>query len=287
MLSEGEVQQLNGFNESKRSLKEAQLLSMVKKEKVIGNRSLLAELKSLDPSWDDDSFWDIRNGLIDKGLIIKGRGYGGSVKFIEEENGLSNITNDSSLGLDDIILQKEIERFKESHLYPQILEVLKSEWKKDRRYDHCIVEITAEQGRKRTGGKWTRPDLTVLTYTTFPYVPGKVFDVMTFEVKPSDKLDVTCVYEALGHLRFATRAYVFLEVPQDVDPLNHEEIKTICNEAKRHGVGVYVASDSGNFETWNELVEPARHTPEPEQMNEFLTLQVSGDAKEAILKWFR
>ena len=41
--------------------------------------------------------------------------------------------------------------------------------------------VTRTQGQRANG---TRPDITVASFQTFPYVAGRHFDVTTFEVKP-------------------------------------------------------------------------------------------------------
>jgi len=52
---------------------------------------------------------------------------------------------------------------------------------------------------------------------TYRYLPGKYMEVVTFEVKPFDAIDVKAVYEALAHLRSSTHAYVILHVPNGPD----------------------------------------------------------------------
>lgn len=55
-------------------------------------------------------------------------------------------------------------------------------------------EITAKQGSRQTGGKWTRPDVIAVGYKTFPYLPGRYLEVVTFEIKPFQTTDVSAVY---------------------------------------------------------------------------------------------
>ena len=87
------------------------------------------------------------------------------------------------------------------------------------RLDDFVLEITAKQGRRDTGGTWSRLDIVIVSVVTLPFVLGKHLDVTTFEIKPHTQLDVTSVYEALAHLRAATRAYVFLHVPAQFELL--------------------------------------------------------------------
>ena len=45
----------------------------------------------------------------------------------------------------------------EGGLYPPIRDTLATYWAKERPTEPLAVEITAAQGRRRAGGRWTRP----------------------------------------------------------------------------------------------------------------------------------
>ena len=105
------------------------------------------------------------------------------------------------------------QRTSESDLYDPVADVLRKQWARDLRFRSHVVEVTARQGRRDTGGTWTRPDIVTAALRVFPHVPGKFFDLITFELKPFDGIDVTAVFEALSHRRAATQAYVWLHVP--------------------------------------------------------------------------
>ena len=165
--------------------------------------------------------------------------------------------------------------------------MLREAWARDKRYDQSVVDITARQGARATGGRWSRPDVVMASLTTYPYVPGKHFDVTTFEVKPFDSIDVTAVYEALAHLRTASRAYVLAWVPDEQAEAYEESLGLIAEEAERHGIGFLVVGDPGKYETWDERVTATRSEPDPERLNDFLSKQVSSGFKEQIIKWFR
>jgi hypothetical protein len=47
----------------------------------------------------------------------------------------------------------------ERSLYEPMRRVIAGEWAKDKRFDPLAVEITAQQGRRETGGRFTRPDI--------------------------------------------------------------------------------------------------------------------------------
>jgi hypothetical protein len=127
----------------------------------------------------------------------------------------------------------------------------------------------------------------IVTQSVYPYVPGRHFDVITFEVKTSDALDVTAVYEALAHLRAATKAYVLLHVPDAEADLLKEALSEICSEAKKHGIGVITFNQPGDFSGWEEMVEPIRREPDPRRLNDFLATQFEAGHLETLLRWFR
>jgi hypothetical protein len=170
-----------------------------------------------------------------------------------------------------------------------VAEVLRKQWARDLRFRSLVVEVTARQGRRDTGGTWTRPDIVAAALRVFPHVPGKFFDLITFELKPFDGIDVTAVFEALSHRRAATQAYVWLHVPAceaaniDVTAL----LKRIEDEASRHGVGMIVGAEPSDYSSWDLRLRAARFEPDPESLNEFIAQQLSGLARDELAQWFR
>ena len=192
---------------------EKELLARIPSDATVGNVMLRSEL-----GWSKSHYWDIRNYLIDRGVLASGRGKGGSVRLVPQAITETTATlsapalEAATAGLSeaDAICAKYPD---ESHLYQPMSKAIENGWAQDHRLDSVIVAITAQQG-SRPAGKWTRPDITVASFQTFPYVAGRHFDVTTFEVKPHDQVNVSAVYEALAHLRAATRSYILLHVPQ-------------------------------------------------------------------------
>lgn len=205
---------LEGMTDEQLQERESRLLALVPPDgSGIGNTTLMHQL-----GWEESElYWQIRDRLLDRGVLALGRGRGGSVKLAQpkalpEAVSVARATpaasESSPLAL--------VTRVSEDGLYEPVARVLREHWARDKRYDQSLVEIIARQGARATGGRWSRPDLVLASLTTYPYVPGKHFDVTTFEVKPHDTMDVTAIYEALAHLRTATRAYVLLWVPKDL-----------------------------------------------------------------------
>lgn len=116
--------------------------------------------------------------------------------------------------------------------------------------------------------------------TTYDHLPQKHLDVFTFEVKPSDQLNILGVYEALAHSRRSNFAYVLYQVVGESPEL--EEIK---REAIRLRVGVLTFEDPEDFDTWSPHCFPQRHETEPRFLDEFianLPLEKSKAIKQRI-----
>lgn len=269
---------LEGLTDEQIRALEQQLLALVPADAAIGNVSLSQRLR--EGGWDDEQFWAVRNRLIDRGALALGRGRGGGVR-----RPLVVVESAAQAGAQQA--EPSIEDLRERALYEPMKRVIDTAWAQDNRLDQHIVEVTAHQGARVTGGRWTRPDITVASLRTFAYVPGKHFDVVTFEIKPCDTIDVTVIYEALAHRRAAHRAYALIHVPNERKGQLEALVLEVAAEAKRHGIGLIVANDPADYETWDELVEAVRHEPDPERLNDFLAQQVSVGFREKLVRWFR
>ena len=240
--------------------------------KSVGCPALLSEL-----GWEDSLFESTYDKLIEQGVLRKGPGRGGTL-----------LRTDAHIELS----------IEEKDLYEPMERVIRDRWAKNAGFDnnYFVVKTIALQGRRITGGKWSRPDILAVAMTTYPYVPpGKYLDVITFEVKPPDSIDITAVYEALSHYRAAHISYVLLHVPDSMENALKDTLSDLSEEAKRQGIGVIVAADPADWDTWEECVEPVRHEPDPKQLNKFLENQAKAEVgpagedtiKDKIIRWFR
>jgi len=257
------------------SLEEQLLLKLREFGGFSGNVKLQRAL-----GWDEPQYWAVRNRIYDRGLLVLGRGRGGSVTLVEKA---------AALPVNEQEVEQPVDTAQETEisLYAPIAEVLRQNWVKDYRLRQSWVEITALQGRRQTGGTWTRPDLIVAGVRIFPHLPNKYFDLFSFEVKPSWAVSVTAVYEALAHRRAATHAYVWFHVPDEKATILSETVDVIASEAKRFGIGVIIAAKAEDYESWDVLVEATRVEPDPEGMNDFISVQLSAAAKDEIVAWVR
>jgi hypothetical protein len=250
----------------------------------IGNITLMRAL-----GWEDDKYWRVRDRLVDEGVLALGVGRGGSVRRVAKEPVESVPVVASPVRITPVQVQVQMQPpppAPESDLYPPIAEVLRGKWKLDRRLKDLHVEITAQQGRRSTGGKWTRPDITALSMTKFRYVEGRYVDVWTFEIKPIGAMDVTGVLEAAAHARCATRSYVMFHAADSLSD-DDETLLRCVEEARRFEVGLVVFTNPTDFATWDTRVHAVRKNPDPELMDGFIATQLSSDGRDELLRWFK
>jgi hypothetical protein len=254
----------------------ARLLAHVPSDgSAIGNTALMRAL-----GWSEHRYWYARDSLLEEGTIARARGRGGAVRTVLQNEGAAP----AAVAEAELVGEAALASVREAELYSPIRDTLENFWAKERQIDPLAIEVTAAQGRRRTGGRWTRPDLVSAAVRTYRYLPGKYMEVVTFEVKPFDALDVTAVYEALAHLRSATHAYVIFHVPADQEETVQETVEETCHVARSHGVGLIVMSDPAEFATWEEKEEARRSEPDPQRLDEFIAVQLSQDAHDRIAR---
>jgi hypothetical protein len=249
-----------------------------------GNHTLRIRL-----GWEDElnRYWAAHGRALDAGLVVKGQGKGGSVRLSTPELG----SEPEPAGIQVPSVDPDTEYVRELDLYPEAMQVIEQGWIREANYDDHLIEITAARGRAVTGGKWSRPDVSVLAMKAFPYLPNRLFEIITFEIKPTGQTSVEGVFEALSHQQFANRAYVIFHIPEKKTEESFMEFQPhadrILSTARKHGVGVIVALDIADWETWDELVPAARNKPDPEQANRFIATCFSEHTREQIIKWHK
>jgi hypothetical protein len=234
-----------------------------------GNSTLRNEL-----GWQDDRYWRTHEALFTDDRISRGRGKGGSVTLYERNVNGSDPTPQIPLG--------------ERALYVPARKEIEKRWAPSKYYeeDSFVVEITAQQGKRNTGGKWSRPDVTMIAVREYDFIPGKHLDVATFEIKPAEAVGVEGVFEALSHRQASTYAYAIFVA--DNETFNeHREVERILAYSKAHGIGLIIAEDIGNFDTWDERLEPVRGVPDPKLIQQFIQTSMSSKAQEKIRQWVR
>ncbi|MFG2052819.1 hypothetical protein ACGFI9_02205 [Micromonospora sp. NPDC048930] len=249
---------------------------------AVSNPSLRQYLK-----WNRNRYFVARDGLVDRGLVARGRGRGGVVRRAQPEQSadadrLAVVVQHGAPDTETI----EAAITNELSLYEPMRAVIERDWAQEHRQDLLAVEITA-LGGSRPDGIWTRSDITTVEVRTFEYVPGKHLDVNTFEIKSPSAVNVQAVYEALAHRRAATRSYVLFYIPPDKAAALKHDVDEVATAARMHGIGVVTAGNPCDYDTWEELEEAQRFAPDPEKLNDFIGAQLSPATRSLISRRLR
>lgn len=259
---------------------EGVFLAAVPDGDTISNPALQSTL-----GWDTERYFAVRDRLEDQGLIARGRGRGGTVRKVSADEPGPVVT----VPAEDVETPEDVQAViqRETDLYEPMRDVIRHDWARDRRAEPLSVGITTQQGRRETGGIWSRPDIVSVEVRTFPWVPGKFIELETFEIKPHTAITVQAVYEALAHRRSATRSYVLLHVPVELESELESSVADVAELARLHGIGVVVAADPGDYKTWEEREAATRVEPDPERLNSFIATQVPASARDGIARRLR
>jgi hypothetical protein len=261
---------VNIYDEEMRQKAEKLLLSLIPKTgEAIGNSRLREQFldqseTKLHQRFGDEVYWDIRNDLIEASQLERGRGKGGSIRLIAGQSRRKQRTTYR----------------RESDLYKDFHETIRREWVKDNDIRRFVSEVSAHKRRKPTRGKWTIPDVLLVSVGNYTYIPGKSLEVTTFEVKPEDAYSVEGVYETASHSAFANESYLALHMREEIEP---EILERLEKEAVRFGVGLVTFGDPANWDSFDVRVEAEHKIPSPRDVNDFLN-QMSEDSKKTLLE---
>lgn len=257
------------------------LLSLIPESgKSIGNSMLREQFRKRlgaeGANFTDQDYWQIRDSLIDEGFIVQGRGRGGSVHRVAA----ASAEEPSTVSLQSPIASSE------RNLYEPFQAAIISGYVKDNRIKRFISEITASQGRRSTGGKWTRPDFTLIAVRTYSFTPGKSLEVITFEVKPDLNTALEGVFESLAHSVFAHRSYLAVDTSEFGEK---EEVpdERIVQECGRLGVGYITFTKPADYNTYEIVTSAKLNNPDPYEVDNFITTQMSTDKQEELRDWLR
>lgn len=134
---------LEGKSEDEiKGLANALLGKVREKGGVAGNIWLLGELRR--DGWNEDTYWSVRDRLLDAGQLVLGRGKGGSVHIVESQPTPAEQAREETAASQPEKQAAE-ELATEDQLYEPIANVLRDRWVKDNRFRERLVEITAKQ----------------------------------------------------------------------------------------------------------------------------------------------
>ncbi len=237
----------------------------------IGNKALSRNL-----GWDLDLYFKIRDELAAEKAIEIGRGRGGSIRLPAARR--KNIRRKKRKGK-----TSKKRRSVERGLYPGFLTALHL-WADAQGWTDKVVQQTSDQGSRKTGGRFTRPDFVVFGSKKYEYTPGTVRDVESFEVKPLGT-PIDAVFETAAHSRVTTKSYLALHVASD-NP-TEDELSRLESECQRFGIGLILFEDPSKFANWDYRIDPVRREPDPDLLEQFVRDQLTAKNQETIRKWVR
>jgi hypothetical protein len=123
-----------------------------------GNAALRRRLAVSSLKVKEDEYWTARNSLVANGILTKGRGRGGSVYLAKPEKGSS---------------ARSTTKKTETALYAPFESATIAGYIPDNEIKQHIIERTAQPRARITGGRWTRPDLTLIAMRQYQFLPGK------------------------------------------------------------------------------------------------------------------
>jgi len=191
---------------------------------------------------DDETYVRARNELTAAGLVVRGRGKGGTIARAEARVAATPASKARLVS-------------KEADLYEPFLSWIQAEL--DGRPGFAHAKRTASpKGWSSASGKWSRPDVTAVQVLTYEWLPQVTVEVLSYEIKRyGDAQRLESVYEAAAHQRWAHRASLVVELDRDAGALPD----AMLDEIRRFRLGLYVMRrrDDGGFEI-REDIEPTR-----------------------------
>jgi hypothetical protein len=224
---------------------------------MVGNAFLRKQL-----GMDASEFFRAKLELQQKGQVVTGKGRGGSI-------GLTKISGPSSMpdrgrGVKD-----------EGALYKPIKDYFDDNWGPN--YEspdyYCAVITGTPKGHKRRSGLWSRPDVSILTVTSYQFLPTKQIEVTTIEAKKYYDATPQAVFETASQSKFAHQSYLVIEWREETDLEDSDNVNVmrILNEARRFGIGIIQMkqNDHGGWD-FREILDPQKRIPDPDECNTFI-----------------
>ena len=142
-----------------------------------------------------------------------------------------------------------------------------------------VIANTARGGPK--AGKWTQPDLTLIAIQRLSIQKRIELELFSFELKRQNDSDVDSVFEAVAHTRYAHYAYLAWHQPS-LDIVAKEKQRDVESNCRTHGIGLILFSEPLLPATYLVLLAPARKTPHPYDVEEYLERRLKEPDLEAV-----
>lgn len=210
--------------------------------------NLLAETDGLpsarikvELSLGDSRYEDIRNELLEEGLTEKYACRGGGLRLTRKGEREIAPHYEATSSVD-----------RESDLYQPLVDALQHD-------DPSSIAFDTASLRKR--GKWQNPDVTQISIEVYPYLRRLRVLLTTYEVKQWGSWNVSGVFEAASHARFAHEGLIVLEWPEKMFSLSDPRLGNIVRECQRFGIGIATLQPHYNQHRVHVRLEPVAKKP--------------------------
>jgi hypothetical protein len=223
-----------------------------------------------------DEYWAAEQKLIDEQRIERRRGRNGGIYLLPFDEPKRKSDAES------IATALAAEQIKaEIGFYQPVIEQIRAHWTEQPGFTHAFAHVTAMQGRRRTGGRWSRPDIVVCTVSDWHFSSRPEGDVRSIEVKRFEALDVMAVYEAVSHRARAHYAYLLIvNYPKEPNDEAKAVMETVLATAGKHGVGVITAVDANDWGTWEFEIDPTRSDADNQAVHQMLLDSVPPEVRD-------
>ncbi len=231
-------------------------------------------VKKLDLQFSGDdykNYKDAEQDLVEEKRIERRPGRRGGIYLLQEDDSQSQTDHESRASA-----AEESSRKEKAH-YELVLQQIEQHWTEEQSFKHgfkhVYVAVTAHQGQRKTGGRWSRPDIILCTVSEWLFLPRPEGEVRTIEIKVfNNSLDVIGVYEALSHKSRSHYAYLMIvDFPEELTSKKQKEnFDQIMTVAASHGIGIITVRNSSDWSTWEFVLEPTRSDAGHQEINQFL-----------------
>lgn len=137
---------------------------------------------------------------------------------------------------------------------------------------YCAVIIGTPKGHKRRSGLWSRPDVSILTVSSYQFLPTKQMELTTIEAKRYRDATPQAVFETASQSKVSHQSYLVIEWlgETDLDESDNVNAKRILSEAQRFGIGIIQMKKNRGDWKFREILDPKRQDPDPDDCNWFI-----------------
>jgi hypothetical protein len=142
-----------------------------------------------------------------------------------------------------------------------------------------VIANTARGGPKT--GKWSQPDLVLVSLRRLRIQRRIELDLFSFELKRCEDSDVDGVLEAVAHTRYAHYAFLAWHQPRNnsIRANKQRDVESMC---RTHGIGLITFAEPSLGASYDILLAPERKSPHAADVEDFLANRLAPEDYKAL-----